>query len=315
MPNPLVTIAIPTYNRADGYLKEAISCAVSQTYNNIEIIVADNCSADHTEEVVQSFDSPKLRYIRHPKNIGAIPNFNACLKQTRGDYFLMLHDDDQIDGDFVEICMSAADYKADVGIIRTGTRIIDAHGVTKSERPNEAHGLDTRAFFRAWFDSKIAWYLCSTIYNTKGLREIGGFTSKCNLLSDVRAIVHLAARMGRVDVSDVKASFRKHAGELTFAARVKDWSIDFLDILDQICEIVGTENEAFRRQGLRFMCMLNYNRTTAISSPIERFFTYCSVYRLFDYILSPLEYLGWTRKNMAVRALDKVLQKSLQLIV
>ena len=46
---PLITIAIPTYNRADNYLKQAIQCAINQTYSNVEIVISDNCSMDNTE--------------------------------------------------------------------------------------------------------------------------------------------------------------------------------------------------------------------------------------------------------------------------
>jgi len=61
---PLVTIGIPTYNRADGFLKQAIKSAASQTYTNLEIVISDNASTDHTEKVVKNFGIVNLRYIR-----------------------------------------------------------------------------------------------------------------------------------------------------------------------------------------------------------------------------------------------------------
>jgi glycosyltransferase involved in cell wall biosynthesis len=45
---PLVTIAIPTYNRANGYLRHALRSALDQTYRELEIFISDNCSADET---------------------------------------------------------------------------------------------------------------------------------------------------------------------------------------------------------------------------------------------------------------------------
>src|SRR4030042_2488708 len=127
---PLVTIAIPTYNRADGFLKEAIRSALNQTYSNIEIIVSDNCSVDNTTTVVKSFNDPRIRYFKHKENIGANNNFNFCVEQARGAYFLLLHDDDLIDDDFIDVCMKAAEYNTDIGLIRTGTRVIDSAGNT-----------------------------------------------------------------------------------------------------------------------------------------------------------------------------------------
>ena len=77
--NTLVTIAIPTYNRADNYLKQALSSALVQTYRNIEIIVSDNCSTDNTESVVKNFKDSRIRYFKQKKNIGPYKNFNFLL--------------------------------------------------------------------------------------------------------------------------------------------------------------------------------------------------------------------------------------------
>ena len=122
----LVTIAIPTFNRASGNLACALQSAINQTYDNIEIIVSDNCSSDHTEQVIKQFADPRIQYIRHPENIGANANFNFCLSQAKGEYFLLLHDDDLIDEDFVSVCMKVEnDDVNEIGIIRTGTRWID----------------------------------------------------------------------------------------------------------------------------------------------------------------------------------------------
>ena len=104
--HPLVTIGIPTYNRAEGFLKKALQSAVEQTYKNLEIIVSDNCSTDHTKSLVNGFSDTRIRYVKHPRNIGANNNFNFCVDNAKGEYFLLLHDDDLIDPDLIETCMN-----------------------------------------------------------------------------------------------------------------------------------------------------------------------------------------------------------------
>ncbi|GJM30953.1 MAG: hypothetical protein DHS20C17_35880 [Cyclobacteriaceae bacterium] len=79
---PLVTIAIPTYNRADTYLKHTLQSAKDQSYQNVEIIVSDNCSIDQTEKVVKEFDDPRIRYVKHSQNIGHYNNFKFCIEQA-----------------------------------------------------------------------------------------------------------------------------------------------------------------------------------------------------------------------------------------
>lgn len=287
---PLVTIGIPTYNRAATYLNQAMQCAVNQTYPNIEIIVSDNCSTDNTGEIVKKFGDPRIKYYKQQVNIGAVPNSNFCLKQSKGYYFLQLHDDDMIDDDFIEICMKAADYSTDVGIIRTGTRVIDSHGQVLQESRNMAKGLSTKEFTMCWFQGKTSMYFCSTLFNTDGLRKIGGFKSKHNLADDGFAIFKLEHMLGRVDVEDVKASFRKHPGEITFAVNVMKWCEDYLLLLDLICEITNGDDEV-KYEGMQFFIRINYNRARAIKSPIKRLLTYMKVYEKFEYRYSPLRYL------------------------
>jgi glycosyltransferase involved in cell wall biosynthesis len=284
---PLVTIAIPTYNRADSYLKQALQCAVTQTYSNIEIIVSDNCSTDTTETVVKGCSDPRIRYFRHKKNIGANNNFNFCLAGAKGDYFLLLQDDDLIDRDFIDVCMETANYTTDIGIIRTGTRLIDSEGKVIAESTNNVVGFSTEEFFLGWFTSKTALYLCSTLFHIKRLREIGGFKSKHNLFQDVIAEVQLAARYGRIDIRDIKASFRKHHGELTFAAKVRDWCEDSLELLDLIYELASENKALIRSEGMRFFSRLNYKRASAVKSPVARFIAYMTVFKIFNYKYLP----------------------------
>jgi len=285
---PLVSIAIPTYNRADAYLKYAIQSAINQTYKKIEIIISDNCSIDNTETVAKEFTDPRIRYFRQGKNIGANNNFNFCLEQAKGDYFLLLQDDDVIDNDFIESCINAAGYKTDIGIIRTGTRLIDSQGKVLSEIPNMVEGMSTEHFFRGWFAGKTSLYLCSTLFNTERLREIGGFQSKHNLFQDVIAEVQLAARFCRVDVQDVKASFRKHPSEMTLAAKVGNWCEDSLILLDLICELVSEESKRMvRDEGTRFFSKINYSRASKVRSPIKLFFSFLTVFKKFNYRYPP----------------------------
>jgi len=102
---PLVTIGIPTCNRADSYLRQALESAVKQTYPNVEIVVSDNCSTDDTETLVKNFEDPRIRYFKQTENIGPYKNFNFCLQQAKGKFFLILSDDDLVDHDFVSICL------------------------------------------------------------------------------------------------------------------------------------------------------------------------------------------------------------------
>ena len=299
---PLATIGICTYNRAGGYMPDAVQSAVNQKYPNLEIVISDNCSTDNTEEVIRGFDDPRIRYIRQPRNLGVNGNFNACLNAAEGEYFLLLHDDDLIDEDFIETCMSAVAGKEPVGLIRTGTRVIDDVGRVMSEAPNDAVGLSTGDLFLRWFDRRTAMYFCSTMYHTERLKEVGGFQSKTELFQDVVAVARLSGMYGRVDIPEVKASFRRHGANNGSRSRVEDWAEDSLYLLDVICEHAPEDEEALRREGLPYLCRKNYRQASAIPSSVQRMSMYLKLYRRFGYSYSPLSFILPKKMKRARRA-------------
>lgn len=97
---PLLSLCIPTYNRA-GYLKECLDSIVSQfkdkkIFKQVEIIVSDNNSKDHTQELVKQYRRkyPNIRYYKNKKNIGSIKNVIRATSYTRGVYIWFFADDD-----------------------------------------------------------------------------------------------------------------------------------------------------------------------------------------------------------------------------
>src|SRR5215510_863870 len=92
---PLVTIAIPTFNRAQ-WLKDCILSALAQSYSRYELIVSDNASTDQTPAALAEFDDRRLRVLRHERNLGPVANWNACVQHAKGDYIVVVPDDDRI---------------------------------------------------------------------------------------------------------------------------------------------------------------------------------------------------------------------------
>lgn len=100
---PAVAILIPTYNRR-ALLGEAIASAQRQTYAGpLQIIVLDDHSPDDTAAAVEPFLSdPRVRYVRHPINVGIARNWQIGIGLVEGNYFCLLHDDDTFEPTFVE---------------------------------------------------------------------------------------------------------------------------------------------------------------------------------------------------------------------
>ncbi len=90
---PLVSVIIPTYNRA-GIIRRTIESVQAQTYKNVEIIIVDDASKDNTEEVVKAIKDEKIRYLPNVNNQGASITRNNGVEAARGEYVAFLDSDD-----------------------------------------------------------------------------------------------------------------------------------------------------------------------------------------------------------------------------
>jgi glycosyltransferase involved in cell wall biosynthesis len=117
---PKITIAIPTYKRGD-LLKEAIDSAINQ-FGSIEydIIVVDNDPTRDcgTERLMHTYNSQRLSYFKNSENIQMAGNWNRCFELAKGEYVLLLHDDDLLLPTFNLECIDIINQKNDVGILK-----------------------------------------------------------------------------------------------------------------------------------------------------------------------------------------------------
>lgn len=124
---PLVTIAIPTFERLIGLLR-AVECARSQTYQNLEILISDNCSQTydiHSQlfEIVEG--DCRIKVIRQPRNIGAAANFQFLCDRAQGSYFIWMTDDDYCEPSFVETLMNAVMLDPSIALCTSDVVVVD----------------------------------------------------------------------------------------------------------------------------------------------------------------------------------------------
>ena len=93
MEQPLVSVVLPTWNRA-AYLPRAMESVLSQDYGRLELIVVDDGSTDGTRQAVEAFEDGRIRYMRTPSNRGVSAARNAGIRRACGEYIAFQDSDD-----------------------------------------------------------------------------------------------------------------------------------------------------------------------------------------------------------------------------
>lgn len=115
MHKPLVSIIIPTYNRA-SCIEQAIRSALKQTFRDFELIIADDGSTDGTEQAVTRLGEPAVRFVRKA-NGGCSSARNFGVANANGKYVAFLDSDDEWDPRWLETTVAMMEADPGVGAV------------------------------------------------------------------------------------------------------------------------------------------------------------------------------------------------------
>jgi hypothetical protein len=92
---PRFSILLPTRN-GGRFIENCIHSALSQDHDSFELVVSDNANTDETPSILANIDDPRLKVVRQDVVLPVQENWNASLTHARGEYFIMLGDDDYL---------------------------------------------------------------------------------------------------------------------------------------------------------------------------------------------------------------------------
>jgi glycosyltransferase involved in cell wall biosynthesis len=133
---PLISIGLPVYNGEDT-LPKAIEALLSQTHENIELIISDNCSTDGTEKVVKSFQDERIKYFKQVENLGPTNNFAFVKEKAQGDFFMWHSHDDWLDSNYLEVCLKKMNSSEDIALVAGLAKYYDENGFVSKGEPTE----------------------------------------------------------------------------------------------------------------------------------------------------------------------------------
>lgn len=210
---PRVSIGMPVYN-GERFVRQAIESLLEQTFRDFELIVSDNGSTDATSEICATYAAadPRVRYIRHEKNRGALFNWNHVVEQARGEYFKWASANDTSAPQLVERCVKCLDAEPDVVIAYGRTEYIDDDGASLGEYRHDVQVLDRRPsvrFERLCRELRANNAMSSGLIRLEILRKTG--TGRSYPGSDMALMAELALYGGYQRLPEVL--FHRRMGE------------------------------------------------------------------------------------------------------
>lgn len=110
-----ITIAFPVYKRTD-YFRTALESALNQTVKCSILVVDNNSPHDEFKAIIEEYDSPFIEYIKMSETVNQDENFNNCIRNTKTPWMTILHDDDYLHIQFVELASVILDkYGSEIG--------------------------------------------------------------------------------------------------------------------------------------------------------------------------------------------------------
>ena len=127
---PLVSVIIPVYN-AHNSITKTLQSVINQTYTNLEIVVVNDGSTDHTGEILEEYKKryPEHTRVIHQENKGVSATRNAAMDQAKGKYIAFLDSDDYVDIDYLEVLYKAAE-EHESDMVLSGQHKVDENGNT-----------------------------------------------------------------------------------------------------------------------------------------------------------------------------------------
>ena len=302
--NPLVSIGILAYNSAK-YIIDALESAKSQTYENIELIVSDDCSKDNTVKICKKWiEENKSRFVNTTlitveKNTGTSANGNRIIAACKGEWMRMCAGDDALFSDsiknFIDFVRQNPEAKCVVGNVREYKNTFDEKNVIDAKflhfnNNDEILEKSAEEQFRKLLINGNSFIPPAVFINIRVMRELGGYVEKYGILEDEPFYLKLLEAGYKIyglnkDVTKYRSSDTNVFGNSEFLFNYKHQQIRFQWLKD-VCFPYYKRRERVRARS-RFltywiMNKLGTRKNTPINRKLRSFLNVCFSFLTFD---------------------------------
>ncbi len=274
------SVILPTYNRADTYLRDAIDSIVNQTYENWELLIIDNHSTDKTKELVKSYKKNNIKLLTNYTRGNIAKSRNLGIKKASGDYISFIDSDDTWEPEKLEKCEK---------IYQTTPDVLVCHAEKWRYENNKIkivqYGPEINATYKNLLINGNCLSLSATVVPIFFFRKIGYFSERSDIISaeDYDLWIRIAKSNHKfLFLNSVLGTFRVHS---------KSISSDIIKNTRAVNNVLNLYDykeysipKSWQIAGKRFQ--LNGERTLALNSYVKSFKNYTNIISSFIFIIS-----------------------------
>lgn len=211
---PLVSVVMTVYNNADT-LKQSVDSVLAQTWQNMEIILVDDCSADGTMELIEKeygeVSHINIVYVRNDRQIGMSASANAGIAYAGGEYVAFLSGEDVWMPDKLERQMDLfGRCSQSVGAVYSRYCLQENQDATWPLQNMQTAWKSGYIFYRLLLTSLVG--MSTLVVRRDVLVELGGFNEQLAALENYELTIRIAEKYAILLVDEVLTAVREEGG-------------------------------------------------------------------------------------------------------
>lgn len=220
MDKPLISVLITTYNR-ESTIRECVDSVLSQTYENLQVIVMDDGSKDRTLDILSSITDSRMEVFHSEKNCHICSSTNKGFQKVKGEYLARIDSDDVWYVDKLEKQLAFLKDNPRYRICFTLINLIDEYGKNADQELSSLLGLfeqsltgQTDALRHFFFNGNCLSHP-SVLMETSLMREIGGFYPGYMQSHDYDYWIRIAKKYPIYVIQERLLAMRRFTGKCT----------------------------------------------------------------------------------------------------
>jgi glycosyltransferase involved in cell wall biosynthesis len=279
-------------------LRRAVQSVLAQTYPSFELIIVDDGSADETAALAKSFTDSRVRYIRHPSNMGVGRNWGDGLRHANTPYVGFLMDDDYYDPEFLQNRVRLLEEHPEALVAFSGYRRVQADGsVLSLSQPRCRNGqMYDGGQLLDVFLAQGGVFVGSMLYRRDAVAALWPEVEPYDLVVDLALNIRLAMLPGSWGVYCGAFDFNMciHPGQMYQADNKRVYQLTEKVLLYHLAHAHGEQARFFRNNYLHFLtgwanAAVGRSRWEAIQQLLK------------SILLGPLSWKLWRRRIYILR--------------